>query len=417
MMLACHPAGRVREAALEALDQMQAADCALGVLLVRLNDWVEPIRQRARTALGAACRPEHVEAWAWAMPLLDWLRRCRRGAHGTVIEDAETLLREAGFDVLLRALDDRTRGRTALRIAMGRTPRLAEVIARAARSRHPAIRRRAAQTLREASPALQAELLAAFDVDLDPAVQMEVLRMRARTGEAIAVLRGALFATRPGLRRLAQHLAAMRGLDPAGHYRDVVLASERDSRVHALAFSGLGETGTLADLGLVLHARSHPAPGVRAAALRAAAMLAAESAEAAQVEAWAWEALADASPPVAAAAAGALRTRCLDPARIAPLLAHGAEPLRRRAARLIPAVPWWDRPPLWLAVASRAGATAEHAVSCLQHWARHTAVRVFSSPDARQRAEFAAALRKHGDALDPGLRTEIEAIARARPAG
>ncbi len=113
LLAALHRSGRVREAAVGAV----AGDVrALPVLLVRANDWVPAVRERARTSLRGLVDPTHGAAWLAALPLLVRLDICGRTSHTSLLDEVGALLRsDAARSLLLDAVrgPDAAEARTA----------------------------------------------------------------------------------------------------------------------------------------------------------------------------------------------------------------------------------------------------------------------------------------------------------------
>jgi hypothetical protein len=88
--ISCHRNGHLRELALRQLSQSPPEGWEPAFYLVRVNDWVEPVRAAARQALlrFSPWQPHH----ATLFPLLDRLRQGQRGDPGLFVDQLEQLL-------------------------------------------------------------------------------------------------------------------------------------------------------------------------------------------------------------------------------------------------------------------------------------------------------------------------------------
>lgn len=95
-----HPNGRIREAAVRRMAALPDAR-VLGFLLVRANDWVEPVRLRAEAAALIFASVDHSAVWVRHLPLVSRLEHCGRGSHGAFISSILKLLREPACQAAL----------------------------------------------------------------------------------------------------------------------------------------------------------------------------------------------------------------------------------------------------------------------------------------------------------------------------
>jgi HEAT repeat protein len=115
-----HASGYVREAAVRALAWHDEGD-ELPFLLLRLNDWVQQVRDAALAAVRARRTIHYAVAWIRALPLVDALRAQRRADHRSLVADVETLLRSPDArPALLRGLaaNNVTTRRACFRLAL-----------------------------------------------------------------------------------------------------------------------------------------------------------------------------------------------------------------------------------------------------------------------------------------------------------
>lgn len=88
-----HPDGHVRRAATDALARHTGEGApGLPFLLLRLNDWAEPVRLAARNAIAAHLRSSHASAWVRSLPLLERLVDRTRVDHRPLLAAVTALL-------------------------------------------------------------------------------------------------------------------------------------------------------------------------------------------------------------------------------------------------------------------------------------------------------------------------------------
>ena len=239
--LASHSDGYVRELATRWLDA-ERSGAEIPLLMLRMNDWVAPIRSLARDAMEQRLRPSASGALVLALPMLRRLERWGRADHSGFVRRALELLRRPGLEAA------RERGlaspvaavrREAFRLALDAAPgRALELIRRAARDPDRAVRRWAlGRVLRERSlrdPAL----LEAFLLDDELVHRQEAQRL---------------------LRQLEPPV------DLAAYYRAALVRGDRSRP----ALFGLGECGDRGDVELALPFLEHPYTALRRAAIYA----------------------------------------------------------------------------------------------------------------------------------------------------
>jgi HEAT repeat protein len=92
VLASCHHSGFVREAAVRLLSTTQDGS-EVPWLLLRLNDWVGPVRFLAHGALVARLRPDCAPAFAAHLPLVEQLAVYRRHDHAAILGRITALLR------------------------------------------------------------------------------------------------------------------------------------------------------------------------------------------------------------------------------------------------------------------------------------------------------------------------------------
>lgn len=265
--------GYVREAALSALGQIGAPQ-SLPFVLLRLADWVGPVRQRAHEALKLVLpvvtvrevvrhyhlvdrlvRAERVDlSHIWA-EIADWLRAPERRAELTACSD-DAELKERLFCWRVREPELRECPELADELV---ADRLVDIRLWALRhidwARQPG--ERLTRLLQDKASRVRFRALRAFPEAAWHKVQGAVFE--------------SLFDPAPGPRALARFLLSKHGDKNLGeHYRERVGAG---SPVEAGAIAGLGETGNKSDFELVEPFVGDPKPKVRAAALSALSKL------------------------------------------------------------------------------------------------------------------------------------------------
>lgn len=341
-VLAAHPSGYVREAAVRRLSLPADGD-ELPALLLRGGDWVDQVRTRSLDALHARVAPDYGERWVEALPLVLRLRAAGHGDADRLADAVLALLRSEAREAVWMGLDspDRTVRRTCFRILRehGR-PALAPLVRIALRSADPLLRLLAAQSAAELDDSSLYDILPRMMADRFPRVRMVALRLGAeRMGTAaLPALRRALLDRSPAIRADARRaLERLAPMDFAGFYRRAV--SAEGPRLPA-AVAGLAETGTEEDAEHLATLADHPRPRVRTAALRALERLTGDRAVPALVRG-----LGDSNPVVSRVAVDTLRGRAarLEVTAIASWFSGRHPPhVRRNALSLLAARGKWD---------------------------------------------------------------------------
>ena len=344
-----HPSGYVREAAVRSLAKSRDVE-TLPFLLLRLNDWVSPVRVEAEGAVRDLEDAAPHSAWARALPLLVGMRAQGRHRMPRLTERVARRLasRPGGFwSSFPRRLDDRALERAAHRLALevgGEAAR--EGIERAVASGDVLVRLRAARVLR--SGALEApEAEAALLTDPSVGVRREVLLGRVeRDDDPEPALRAALLDPSAGVRSDARFfLSKRRGdvFDAAAVYRRA-LGDALEVGTARGALGGLAETGLEADAALTLGWLEDDRPTVRAAALRAVAALDSERAAPLVRDGLEAEAPAVAKEAVRLVSTGAVAG--FDPEAVLSRAYLDGGPARSQAFRGVLDLPLWTRLPV-----------------------------------------------------------------------
>jgi len=401
-LLASVPNGYVREAAVRRL-ALVGDGRELAPLLLRANDWVLPVRDRAVEALGTRVRPEYAAHWIRALRLLLRLRETNRGGARPLVDAVLELLdgdnvREAVLGGLY--VPDPVAVRACFRIlTRPGAPELADVVFRGLGSDDVAVRLEAARAAARLDDVSLEDLLPRMLADPFIRVRLTALELSAeRRGLAsLPPLTDALLDRGAAVRVHARAIVTRQGpMDFAAFYRGEIAS---DGPRLAEAALGLGETGTAADADALRHLLTHERPRVRSAAVRALARLAGDAF--APVFA---VSLGSVHPRVSRAAADALRCRAhlADSAVLASTFLPGnPRHARRHALRLLSWRGKWDGI-AWILQALTdddpeiRGAAEGH----LYRW-RQRFNRTFSRPTAGQLERIREVLRSAAPALAP----------------
>lgn len=263
--LTCHPSGWVREAAIREL--AVASDGAEVVfLLLRVNDWVEPVRRAAVAGLRARVGSGFAHALVPALPLLERMRGWQRIDERGLLDQLEAMMGPAELGAGLASTDVLVRRSCARRLVTG-TPEDA-AIDLALADRDSVTRRTIARWLCvEAGPRFDARA---------PLLLRDRLATIRREALAVGLTRGVSAETHlvdpdPRVRGLAQaHLVAA-GEDVASRYR--AMLEHTSAPIRAIGLTGLAESaGDGATDGVRRHL-DDPQARLRVAALTAAAIL------------------------------------------------------------------------------------------------------------------------------------------------
>lgn len=400
-----HPNGYVREAAVRELDAVGTGG-ELPYLMVRLNDWVEPVRRRAQLAVQRRLTPEYAPHLVRNLWLAERLESCGRDDHAPLLSGIRAFLRGRGRAALAEGTGspDRWLRRTCYAMLLDPPSSDAmEIVSRALGDADNITRLRGLgraeammgwAQLRNTLPPL-------LDDPYAPA-RREALRLWIEHAPESAedALRAALLDRHPSLRDMARRELRARGI---GGYADVYRAAL--AGMPATALAGLGETGSADDAPLVEPFLSAGSAGVRGAAVIALAQLAPEPSVPHFVHA-----LADENRGVSKAARIALAPRAgrVGSAALWGLVTEGgAEHVRRNALLLIAALGKWESIG-WLLRASTLDdkELARDAAGLVRRW-KDRFNRSGAQPAGDQLDRAKQALEAAAPALRTGLAQEL----------
>lgn len=231
LTLACHPDGRVREAAVHLLARRRGP-LSTALLLVRAVDWVPQVRAPARQALRERLTTTELTDWVRGAALLSWQAGLERG-DPELAAAAQSLLRTAEGQQVIR--EEVAQVESATRLA------LLQVVAGL-----PDAERRSLLTAFQADPAatirrrvaqlMNPEQLEPFLRDRDAGVREVALTRQLHLvppDEVPDFLLVALLDHQSSVRALAQFEARRRGVDVAAWY-----VGQEEGKLRPLALRG-----------------------------------------------------------------------------------------------------------------------------------------------------------------------------------
>ncbi len=341
-----HWNGRIRERAVQLLDSITDGS-EVPFLLIRLNDWVDAVREPARLAVTRRLHGSKLEAFIANIALVVRLLEQHRVDHGQIVQAVmQSLVTPEHEDALTDMVQSDNRDvrrsvfHAAIQLSGGHRIRL---VTTCVQSTDPVIR---LSCVRLATSVFALEELAAFlrQLENDPfmPVRREVLRARVECllEESESSIQAALFDRSPAIRELARYHLRKRGQQEGAEiYRNAIRNGYRIDR----AIAGIGDTGNVSDTELVLPFLQSSLTRIRLAAVIAIGRLGAST----HVEPL-FERLTDECPKVALAAANTL-TGCsaaIGMERLWTLYCtHQEAHMRMAAVRLLDGLGSWDKLP------------------------------------------------------------------------
>jgi HEAT repeat protein len=342
----CHCSGFVRDAAVNELANIFDGS-ELPFLLVRLNDWVQVVREAAATAVLRRVRPDYATHFFRHLRLVYRLRSCGRSQHDQIVTAVTALLQEPSAASILREgiqSNDRWLRRESFRMAIAaRSDQSTNLLKEMLSDSDPIMRLWATRNVvaRLNDEELQ-PLLFGLVHDRFMPVRCEALNLLAQRATAAAsdCLADALLDIHSSVRAVARHWIRTRQpeFDFASVYRHS-LGVVSPVRQRA-AILGLSETGTPADAEAMLPFLEAPFVSTRTAAIRALAALGGER----YVEEFV-AALTDEHPGISNEATRALANRAsLFTESLQSLFRAESRPhVRKNVFKLLTSQPFWAR--------------------------------------------------------------------------
>lgn len=410
-----HPSGFVREAAVEKLTAL-GDGCEIPFLVIRLNDWVAPIRTAANKAIAKRLTPKFAARLVEALPLVFRLETCGRADHQPFIKNCIQLLRHTDFRQALIGgfrSSDRFVQRSCLEVALGAQDLDRRDLFRLAMAASdPIVRLKAARVILDALALseLRGALEAAY-LDLYMPVRRTALRCHVKhfPNDRETTFRRFLFDRSVAIRSTCQRrLAQDFKVDVAALYRKALQAGRLENP--AIPLAGLSEVGGPDDTGLAAGFLNSDRVAVRAAAIGALGKLDGDG----QLERL-LEALSDPSPRVSRAAKSALVERAyrIGGERIWQFFEVATAPhVRKHALLLLDALPRWQSLGFLLRAASEQGTAigrlAEVRLGKWLHWSKHAML----NPSPAQVAELKGLFEGVKPRLEASLASEIAFLIR-----
>ncbi len=411
--------GRVRERAIAVLRERlprSAADPArlhaLGILLVRCNDWVDVVACAAESAIDSLLGVLDAEDWFAMLPLLAFLDRSRRRRLTQLAGRVRSRLRRPdAVPLLCRTIEhaDLPLAHAALDTATSDGAFLQECITAALARREDSLRHAAARSfVRTAPHGVLVDRVPDLSADRSPFIRAVALRARYGLGlpDAHNAAQAAVLDRSPLVRTVAREILG-RAASRAIALEE--LAHDGSSAVCALGI--LATDGEAEDARIAGRRLDDDLPRVRAAAVRVVARLSPDAfAEDLRV------ALADRSPRVVREACRGLargpHALVRDDLR-ARIAATTDATVRRELLRLLIAI---DRERALLALLDLSAAGIhEHAVAWLAALLRRglTTGSLALTPTGMD--HVASWLREHGDGLPAWVHDQLMLIAARDP--
>ena len=393
-VLSCHPNGYIREAALKRLAQLHDGS-ETPYLLIRLNDWVAPVRQAAKKAVMQRFQRQQFSGFLKNLFLVLRLTECCRDDHANVVQSViNELVKPDGHIAIAAALSSPSRliRRQSYRLSM-MTPgshRL-RVVHLGLTSDDVVLRLWSARDARNELPDDELEnSLKWLQRDYSMPVRREALiaTIERFTDRAHHALTEALLDRSVSVRDFARFLLKKEGeQDFATFYREAI-QSEHEL---ATAIAGLGETGNAQDVDTLKPFLQSPESSVRHFAIRSVGALAGDR----ETETF-LELVKDGSGKVSFEACQALKRRCHLIA-FDELMSIFRTEVRRRTLRAI--VDLLDDAGSWTGIPFLLEAAVnpnEHVSNLARQRILARINRVFTRPNATDQSNIIASLERFG---------------------
>jgi HEAT repeat protein len=274
-LLSFYPNGHVREAATKALAAASNSP-VIPFLLIRANDWVNPVRNIALKALQRRIKAKDAAGFGNSLPLVDDLLDCKRHDHKELVTSIYKLLGSGESDEhLLEGLRSGCQFTTRSCIRVATEFHRHQVCKLALSCNDDVTRLFAAKYLLDQSPPETAKQLAGQLLnDRFAEVRSEALRtlIRYNVSELFKLLENALVDRTPSVRQLAGfYIHKIYNTDLAEFYRSRL--PSLSGRMKSTCILGVGIYGKKEDVSLLVPFLTEQTAGVERAVIRSIAML------------------------------------------------------------------------------------------------------------------------------------------------
>lgn len=258
--------GRIREAAVVQLQQIRS-ERRIPYILLRLNDWVEPVRRAAINALQRIIKEEPAAAFLPYTYIFDWMSRVERTDLSAIRNQIADLLVAGCPKELLEGLDSRHKHvRLFCYDALTRKEPDLLVLKKGLCDRSLAIRQKAFACLKQSPVVIQKQHMSVVFGDPCPGIQCQAMMLIAENQwrEFDELMRQNLLSRFASVRMTARYVLKKQGMTTFAHeYRRQISGGV----ITAGIISGLSETGDQEDVDTILPFVSDLRPKIRAAAL------------------------------------------------------------------------------------------------------------------------------------------------------
>jgi HEAT repeat protein len=410
-LISFHRNGYVRHEAVRLLAEVHDGT-ELAYLLIRLNDWVEPIRRDAQAAIEQRLVNDNLVHFVRNVSLVIRLLALRRHDHSSIVRRVVEMLVEVGNEEcllsMLRSSNRRTR-RCVVTLALDLVGKHhARIVRFGVTSDDPVLRVWCCRLVRPLFAAGEAkEVLEKLKRDRFHPVRSEAYRNEAegQPDEAMTIWKEALLDSSRSVRELARWQLGKLGLqDVAAVYRNALARTP-----HSLpALLGLGETGNESDLSVIRSYLKATLSSRRRAAIRGLARVGGDAVTDELIEC-----LQDDSPTMARE----VRQRLEEPGRVLKgelLLAivneDGRLHCRQEAIRAIFSMGKWKSLPWLIRAAGHSDRdTAAFAHRFIENWfSPPLCNKVWTRPSSDEKENIDAALSQTRTSIDLPLLRRLD---------
>lgn len=250
-----HPNGYFREKAIIALSDMKTGG-AVPYLLIRINDWVRPVRSTSKEKLLRYITPEHAAYFVSNLPLVLRLKECSRDEHIDIVDAVVSIISSVeGSHKLISGLqtaDPKVRLACYKIILQTKVMDNRTIINYLIKDTNPYNRLFVLRNIR--TDITKDEFLDISQLLLhDKFAQIRIFTLELLNSfmheEAITILEKSLFDNNQSVRELSRYLLSKNNkYDFAAIYRDAIQKSERLYP----SICGLGETGNINDSRIII---------------------------------------------------------------------------------------------------------------------------------------------------------------------